>query len=61
MRAAAERKSRSQLHGGDEAKKGEKTEDKLETANSDESENRSEETDSVRMFGSETPNQPNAK
>ena len=29
-------------HGGDEAIKGEKTEDELETANSDESENRSE-------------------
>ena len=32
-------------HGGDDAIKGEKTEDELETANSDKSENRSEEAD----------------
>ena len=52
-------------HGGDEANKGEKaktetwsdvvkglkTKDELETANSDESGNRSEAADSVRMFG----------
>ena len=48
-------------HGGDEAIKGEKTKDELETANSDEREKRSEEADSVRVFGSETPNQLKAK
>ena len=62
-------------HGGDEANNGEKdktetwsdvvkglnTKDELETANSDESKNRSEEADSVRMFYSETPNQLMAK
>ena len=49
------------MHGGDDAIKGEKTEDKLETANLDESENRSEEAESVRMFDSDTLNQPRPK
>ena len=40
---------------------GEKNEDELETANSDESENRSEGADSVRMFDSDTLNQPRPK
>ena len=44
-------------HGGDEVVKGEKTKDSLEKTNSDESENRSEEGDSVLMFDSETLNQ----
>ena len=48
-------------HGGDDAIKGEKTEDELETANSDENENRSEVAESVRMFDSERPDQPRAK
>ena len=48
-------------HGGDEAIKGKKTEDELERANSDERENRSEEAESVRMFDSDTLNQPRAK
>ena len=41
--------------------KGLQTKDDLETANSDESENRSEEADSVQMFDSETLNQLKAK
>ena len=49
------------MHGGDDAIEGEKTEDELETANSDESENRSEVADSVRMFDSDTLNQPRPK
>ena len=49
------------MHGGDNAIKGEKTEDELETANSDESENRSEVTESVQMFDSDTLNQPRPK
>ena len=48
-------------HGGDDAIKGEKTEDELETASSDESKNRSEVVESVRMFDSDTLNQPRAK
>ena len=48
-------------NGGDEAIKGEKTEDKLETANSDESENRSDVAESVRMFYLDIVNQPRAK
>ena len=48
-------------HGGDDAIKGEKTEDELETANSDESENRSQVAESVRMFDSDTLNQSRAK
>ena len=62
-------------HGGDEANKGEKaltetwfdvvkglkTKDELETTHSDESRNRSEAADLVRMFDSETPNQLKAK
>ena len=41
--------------------KGLKTEDELEKANSDESGNKSETTDSVRMFDSEMPNERKAK
>ena len=41
--------------------KGLKTKDELETTNLDESENRSEEADSVQMFDLETPNQLKAK
>ena len=62
-------------HGGDEANKGEKaktetwynvvkavkTKDELEIANSNESGNRSEAANSVRMFDSGTPNQLKAK
>ena len=48
-------------HGGDEANKGEKTKDALETVNSNESGNRSEEANSVLMFDSETANQLKAK
>ena len=48
-------------HGEDEANKGEKTKDELETANSDQGENRSEGADSVRMFGSKMSNQLKAK
>ena len=48
-------------HEGDEAIKGEKIEYELETANSDESENRSEVAESVQMFDSDTLNQPRAK
>ena len=51
VRGAGVRKSR----------KGKKTEDELETANSDVSENRSEEAESVRMFDSDTRNQLRAK
>ena len=52
---------KSTKHGGDEAIKGEKTEDELETANSDDNKNHSKETESVRMFDSDTLNQPMAK
>ena len=48
-------------HGGDDTIKGEKTEGQMETTNSDESEKRSEVAESVRMFGSDTPDQPRAK
>ena len=48
-------------HGGDDAIKGEKTKDKLETTNSDESEDRSEVAESVQMFDSDTLNQPRPK
>ena len=48
-------------HAGDEAIKGEKTEDELETTNSDENKNRSEKAESVRMFDSDMLNQPRAK
>ena len=54
-------KPKPSKHGEEEAIKGEKTEDELETANWDESENRSEEDESVRMFDSDTPNQSRAK
>ena len=49
------------MHGGDDAIMVEKTEDELETASSDESENRSEIAESVRMFDSDRPDQPRAK
>ena len=49
------------MHEGDDAIEGEKTEDKLETANSDESKNRTEGAESVRMFDSDTLNQPRPK
>jgi hypothetical protein len=49
------------IHRGDDAIEGEKTEDELETANSDESENRSEVAESVQMFDSDTLNQPRPK
>ena len=44
------------MHGIDDAIKGERTGDELETANSDESKNRSEGDESVRMFDSDTLN-----
>ena len=40
---------------------GKETEDELETTNSDESENRSEQAESVRMFDSNTLNQSRPK
>ena len=49
------------MHGGDDAIKGDKTEDELETANSDESQNRLEVAESVRMFDLDTLNQPMPK
>ena len=49
------------MHRGDDAIEGEKTKDELETANSDERENRSEVAGSVRMFDSDTLNQPRPK
>ena len=71
-RGGSNRKKEQKLveHGEDEANKGEKaitktwsdmvkglkTEDELETANSDETKNRSETADSFHMFDSETPN-----
>ena len=42
------------MHRGDDAIEGVKTEDELEIANSDESENRSDVAESVRMFDSDT-------
>ena len=45
---------------GESADKGNKTEDGLETTNSDERENRSEEAESVMVFDLMTPNQPKA-
>ena len=44
------REPKPTMHRGDDAIEGEKTEDELETANSDKSENRSEVADSFRMF-----------
>ena len=55
------REPKPTIHRRDDAIEGEKTEDELETANSDESENRSEGADSVRMFDSDTLNQPRPK
>ena len=55
------KESKPANHGGDKAIKGKKTKDESETTNSKNSENRSEEVDSVRMFGLETPNQLKAK
>ena len=49
------------MHWEDDAIEGEKTEDELETANSDERENRSEEAESVRMFDLDTLNQSRPK
>ena len=49
------------VHGEDDAIEGEKTDDELETANSDESENRSERAESVQMFDSDMLNQPRPK
>ena len=48
-------------HGGVDTIKGEKTEEELETTNSEESENRSEVAESVQMFDSDTLNQPRPK
>ena len=49
-------------HGGDDTIKGKKIEDELETTNSDESGNRSEVAESVRMtFDSDMLDQPRAK
>ena len=53
--SSREKETKLAKHGGDEAIKGEKIEDELETPNSDESENRSDEAESVRMFDSDTP------
>ena len=55
------REPKPTMHRGDDAIEGEKTEDELETANSDESENRSEEAESVRMCDSDMLNQPRPK
>ena len=49
------------MHGGDDVIQGEETEDKLETVNSEESENRSEVPESVQMFDLDTLNQPRPK
>ena len=49
------------MHWGDDAIKGERTEDELETTNSDESENQSEVAELVRMFDSDKLNQPRSK
>ena len=49
------------MHGEDDAIEGEKTEDELETDNSDKSQNRSEEAELVQMFDSDTLNQPRPK
>ena len=59
--SSQKKESKAVNHGGDEAIKGKKTEDELETANSDESENRSEEAESVQVFDSDTLSQPRAK
>ena len=50
------RESKPSMHWGDDAIKGERTEDELETTNSDESENQSEVAELVRMFDSDTLN-----
>ena len=60
------REPKPTMHRGNDTIKGEKTEDELETANSDESGNRaegaeSEGAESVRMFDSDTLNQPRRK
>ena len=49
------------MHGEDDIIEGEKTEDELETANSDKSEKRLEGAELVRMFDSDTLNQPRPK
>ena len=55
------REPKPTMHRGDEAIKGKKTEDELETAKSEGSENRSEVAKSVRMFHLDTLNQPRPK
>ena len=55
------REPKPTIHRGDDAIEGKKTEDELENANSDKSENRSEVAESVRMFDSDTLNQPRPK
>ena len=55
------REPKATMHWGKDAIEGEKTEDELETANSDERENRSEVAESVRMFDSDKLNQPRPK
>ena len=59
--SSRKKESKPVKHGGDEAIKGKKTEDELETANLDMSENRSEGAESVRMFDSDSLNQPRSK
>ena len=53
----ADREPKPTMHWGDDAIERKKTEDELETANSDESENRSEVAESIWMFDSDTLNQ----
>ena len=55
------REPKPTVQGEDDAIEGEKTEDELETANSNKSENQSEQAKSVRMFDSDTLNQPRPK
>ena len=55
------REPKPTTHGEDDAIEGKKTKDELGTANSDGSENRSEGTESVRRFDSDTLNQPRPK
>ena len=58
--SSGRKETKPTMHGGDDSIKGEKTEDELETTNSDESEIRPEVAESVRMFDSDTPDQPRA-
>ena len=57
----AEGESRRREYRGDDAIEDEKTEDELETANLDKTKKRSEQDESVRMFDSDTLNQPRPK